>query len=113
MKQVEGVYKVEMLGPYGWEDFSTAFIRNGEYRSGSAEHFTAGRYEISDHRFEMEGNLTQYVEHRPLFGHKDVKGLPIKFRGTIENGKIDGQARVEDNEKYEVRFRLDRLPFRY
>jgi len=111
MKEIEGVYKVEMLGPYGWEHFSTAFIRDGEFRSGSAEHFTAGRYAINDERFEMEGNLTQYVEHRPLFGQKAVKGLPIKFRGNIEDGNIDGEARIPGDNKYSIRFRLDRMPY--
>ena len=26
MKDIEGVYKVELLGLHGWESFSTAFI---------------------------------------------------------------------------------------
>ncbi len=113
MKQIEGVYKVEMLGPYGWEHFSTAFIRDGEFHSGSAEHFTAGRYEVDGDRFAMEGNLTQYTEHRPIFGQNDVRALPIEFEGTIDNGIIDGNARAVDNARYSVRFRLDRLPFLY
>ncbi len=100
-----------MLGPYGWEEFSTAFIQDGEFRSGSAEHFTAGRYEIDGERFAMEGNLTQYTQYRPLFGETDVKGLPIEFSGTIEDGVIDGEARVVDSGRYSVRFRMDRLPF--
>ncbi len=111
MKEIEGIYKVEMLGPYGWEEFSTAFIQDGEFRSGSAEHFTAGRYETDGDRFAMEGNLTQYTEYRPLFGETTVRGLPIEFNGTIEDGVIDGEARVVDNDRYSVRFRLDRLPF--
>ena len=111
MKKIDGVYKVEMLGPYGWENFSTAFIHDGLFRSASAEHFTAGHYELGDEGFEMEGNLTQFVEHRPLFGHKDVKGLPIKFRGTIVDDVIDGEARVDDGSRHSLRFRLNRLPF--
>ncbi len=113
MKNIDGVYKVEMLGPYGWEHFSTAFVRDGEFRSGSAEHFTAGRYEIDGERFAMEGNLTQYTDHRPLFGETEVRGLPIEFEGTIGDGVIDGDARVVDDGRYSIRFRLDKLPFLY
>jgi len=111
MKNIEGVYKVEMLGPYGWENFSTAFIHDGLFRSASAEHFTAGFYELEDEGFEMEGNLTQHVDHRSLFGRKEAKGLPIKFYGTIRDDVIDGEARVADGSRHSLRFRLNRLPF--
>ena len=111
MKKVDGVYKVEMLGPYGWENFSTAFIHDGLFRSASAEHFTAGHYELEDGGFEMEGNLTQHVDHRPLFGRKVVKGLPIRFHGTVRDDVIDGEARVTDGSRHSLRFRLNRLPF--
>lgn len=111
MKHIDGVYKVDLLGPYGWEPFSTAFIQNGEFRSASSQHFTAGTYEIDDAGFMMEGNLTQYVENRPLFGRKDVKGLPIEFTGSIYDGIIDGEARVPDGSRDSHRFRLNRMPF--
>ena len=57
-----------------WENFSTAFIHDGLFRSANAEHFTAGHYELEDEDegFEMEGNLTQYIEQRPLFGRNEV-----------------------------------------
>ena len=109
MKNIDGVYKVDMLGPYGWESFSTAFIQDGKFRSASAEHFTAGTYVIEKHGFEMEGNLTQYVDHQPLFGRKKIKGLPIKFNGGIYDGIIDGEARAQDGSKYALRLRLSRM----
>ncbi|MFT5114538.1 MAG: hypothetical protein ACI8P9_003876 [Parasphingorhabdus sp.] len=113
MKNIDGIYKVDILGPFGWEDFSTAFINAGDFRSASAEHFTAGTYEVEDCGFEMEGNLTQHVENRSLFGRKDIRGLPIKFRGRIEDDVIDGEARVPDESRDSIRFRLrlNRLPF--
>ncbi len=110
MKNVEGIYAVEILGPYGWEQFSTAFINDGEFRSASAEHFTTGTYAIDGEAFEMEGNLTQHVDSRTLFGESDVKGLPIEFRGKVEEGVIDGEARVVGNGRFALRFRLNRLP---
>ena len=110
MKDIEGVYKVELLGPYGWENFSTAFIHDGDFRSASAEHFTAGHYEVDGESFSMAGSLTQFVEHRPLFGEKEVKGLPINFRGKIDAGIIDGEARAEGSRRYSLRFRFNKLP---
>ena len=111
MENINGVYQVDMLGPYGWERFSTAFIKNGEFRDASAEHFTAGVCEVDDGSFSMQGNLTQYVDHRPLFGATQIKGLPIEFRGRIDDGVIDGEARASEDDKYRLRFRLQRLPF--
>ena len=111
MKEVEGIYKVEMLGPYGWESFSTAFIHDGEFRSASAEHFTVGNYAVEDGGFAMEANLTQFDDHRPLFGRNKVKGLPIKFNARIQDDVIDGEARVADGSRHSLRFRLNRLPF--
>lgn len=110
MKNIDGVYQVDLLGPYGWERFSTAFINEGEYRSASAEHFTTGSCKIDNGGFHMEGNLTQFVDHRPLFGQKQIKGLPIDFTGSIDDGVIDGEARVSGDSKYSLRFRLNRMP---
>jgi hypothetical protein len=113
MKTIDGIYKVEMLGPYGWERFSTAFMKNGEFRSASSEHFTAGNYAFADGDFEMEGNLTQYVDYRPLFGRKAVNGLPIRFIGRVDSDVIDGEARVVDDtdgRRFSLRFRLKRMP---
>ena len=111
MKSIDGIYRVEMLGPYGWERFSTAFIRNGEFRSASTEHFTAGNYQLEDGGFQMEGNLTQYVDYRPLFGRKQVKSLPIKFIGRVDDDVIDGEARIAEGGRESLRFRLNRMPF--
>jgi len=111
MEKVDGIYRVDLLGPYGWERFSTAFIHNGEFRSASSEHFTTGTYEVDDGGFLMEGNLTQYVDTRPLFGQKQVKGLPIEFTGSIYDDVIDGEARVPDGSRNSLRFRLNRMPF--
>ncbi len=110
MKQIEGIYRVDMLGLYGWERFSTAFIQDGEFRSASSKHFTAGTYKLDDGGFQMEGQLTQYSNHRPLFGRKKVKELPVEFIGRIDDGIIDGEARVPDGSRNSLRFRLNRMP---
>ena len=109
MKGVEGVYRVELLGPYGWESFSTAFVNDGRYRSASADHFTDGVYRVEGERFNMVGNLTKYAEHNSLFGEKSIKGMPIEFKGTICNGVIDGEASALDGSKYSHRFRFNKL----
>ena len=110
MDSIDGVYRVDLLGPFGWESFSTAFIDGGEFRSASASHFTSGTCVVEDDGFEMEGNLTQYDDSRVLFGRSEVRGLPITFNGVIRDGVIDGEARPDDDEGPALRFRLARLP---
>lgn len=110
MKNIDGIYKVDLLGPYGWEKFSTAFIQDGKYSSASAEHFTTGTYSIEDCGFEMNGNFTQYDHTRTFFGREDIKDLPIKFTGGIYDDIIDGVAREHKGGKHSLRFRLSKMP---
>ena len=111
MDNIDGIYRVDLLGPYGWERFSTAFINNGKFRSASAEHFTTGNCKVENGGFRMQGSLTQYVDDRPLFGQTEIKGLPIEFIGRVDDGVIDGEARASDGSRYSLRFRLNRMPF--
>ena len=110
MRDIEGVYRVEVLGPYGWEGFSTAFFNGGRYQSASAEHFSAGRYEVKGKDLRMTGTLTQHTRHHALFGKKKLDGLPITFKGKIQKGTIDGEARTEGRFRPKLRFRFNKLP---
>ncbi|HEY5738677.1 MAG TPA: hypothetical protein VIW27_03070 [Gammaproteobacteria bacterium] len=109
MKNIDGIYRVELLGPYGWERFSTAFIDGGEFRSASSEHFTAGSCTADGEGFRMRGRMTRYVDNRALFGRSELRGLPIQFNGVIRDGIIDGEATVVDDARRSLRFRLARL----
>ena len=48
---VEGIWKVEAMGPYGWEKVATAFLRAGRYLAASVEHYSTGAYETADGAF--------------------------------------------------------------
>ena len=109
MTNIDGVYRVDILGTFGWESFSTAFIDGGAFRSASAEHFTEGTCSVADGGFQMEGSLTQFDDNRVLFGRKNLKGLPIKFRGEIHDDVIDGVAKLTHGGRHSLRFRLARL----
>jgi hypothetical protein len=109
VKGIEGIYKVEMLGPYGWERFSTAFIQDGHYRGASAEHFSIGSYRVEGDNFDMVGNVTQYSENRSIFGKKGLGKLQIKFKGKVENDVIAGEASAVTDRKYTLSFRFNKL----
>ena len=58
---VEGIWKVEMLGPYGWENVSTAFLEDGRYLAASQDHYVTGSYEVN-------GNRVRVIEHLDTTG---------------------------------------------
>jgi len=107
MMSANGIWKVEMLGPYGWESTATAFLEDGKYRSASENHYTVGNYEVSGNRIEISANGVQHGEVRTVFGDKR-KEMDLKFEGEIEGDEIKGQAR-DDKGTYQISFRTTRL----
>ena len=104
---VDGIWRIEMLGAYGWEGVSTAFLEDGEYRSASEDHYSIGSYDISDNKIKVS---TRYVSHgqaRTLFGVKN-KEMNLNFEGDLSEGQITGRA-TDDQAKFIITFRATRL----
>ena len=87
---VEGVWKVELLGPYGWESLSTAFIENGRYLSASQDHYTLGRYEVDGDRIRVVARIHTHAE--ALDPAADPAGREFGFEGQFSDAQISGQA---------------------
>ena len=106
---VEGVWKVEMLGPYGWEKVSTAFLENGQYRGASAEHYSVGRYEQVGDEIRVQARLMQHGSTRTIFGETKSQ-LSLSLQGRLkEPDEIFGFAHPDENQTFEVKVRLTRL----
>jgi len=106
---VEGIRKVEVMGPYEWEEFATAILQNGRYFEASADHYSAGSYDVNGKVFTMDLQLHQHGKLRTLFGEKE-KQVSVRFEGKIKkNDKIVGKAISPRHKKYDLRLRLSRL----
>lgn len=106
---LEGVWKVEMLGPYGWENISTAFMVNGKYLSAGSEHHSVGGYEEDGEQVRIWAQTTQDGEVRTIFG-ETRKLLDIRIEARQEKpGEIAGSVYPADNPDFDVRVRLTRL----
>ena len=109
---IDGIWKVEMLGPYGWEAMSTAFLHDGHYWAGSAEYYTVGNYVIDGQKITAETLLVMHGKLRAIFG-KLSKRYKVHFEGEISStSTIVGKA-TDDDGDFLVRFRaakLDELP---
>lgn len=106
---IKGVWKVEMLGPYGWEYLSTAFFLNGRYFAAGADHHSIGSYTLSDGILKVNMCLTQHGKLRTVFGSKKTQ-VDICVEGKIKKpGKISAIAHPCENTKFSVKTRLSRL----
>ena len=98
---------MEILGLYGWEPMSTAFLEDGKFWAASANHYTVGNYEISGSRIEISAVAVQHGKVRTVFGEKK-REMGLKFEGEIEGGEFKGQAR-NDTGAHQISFRSTRL----
>ena len=104
---MNGIWSVEMLGPYGWEPVSTAFLEDGIYRSASENHYSIGKYEVSGNRIEINVTGVQHGKTRTVFGKKE-RVMNLTFEGEIDGDGIKGH--VQDGEgAYQISFRSVRL----
>jgi hypothetical protein len=104
---VDGIWKIEVLAPYGWEAVSTAFLENGRYLGASQDHYVTGEYTLSGNQVRVVGVSHAHGESLNLFGASE-KELELTFTGEVDGGQVDGQA--EDKQgKYSITFRATRL----
>ena len=104
-----GVWKVEIKGPYGWEKLGTAFLQNGHYLAGSADHYSTGSYEVDGDAFTAEIEVNQFGKVRAAYGSKK-RQMIHRIEGKIKKeDKIVGNANPNTGNKFDVRVRLTRL----
>src|SRR5210317_1670511 len=96
MMSVNGIWKVEMLGPYGWESMSTAFLEDGRYQASSQDHYAVGRYELSGTHIKVAAATHSHGEVRTMFGAREPQ-MELSFEGEVSGDQISGQT--EDQQK--------------
>ena len=104
---VNGIWQVELLGAYGWEAISTAFLENGNYKSASQDHYSIGHYEVAENKIKVTAHQVSYGQARTLFGAKN-KEIDVNFEGEINGDQITGQA-TDGQAKLLTTFRASRL----
>jgi hypothetical protein len=103
----DGIWKIEMLGAYGWENVSTAFLEDGKYKAASEDHYSVGSYAISGNKVKISARHIAHGQARTLFGAKD-REINLNFEGELEGNRATGQA-TDDRGKFIVTFRATRL----
>ena len=104
---LDGIWKVEILTPDGWECMSTGFFEDGKYKSGSRYHYSVGTYEVSGNRVKVSASYVSHGPARAMFGKK-MDRMELEFEGEIDGDQIQGQA-TEGEGHFQVTFRASRL----
>jgi len=104
---VNGIWKIEMLGPYGWESVATAFLEDGRYLSSSQDNYSVGSYVLTGSQVKMTTVTHSHVGGRTMFGVNDPQ-MELSFGGEVRGDQINGQAE-DKTAKYSVSFRATRL----
>jgi hypothetical protein len=105
----EGVWSVEMKGPYGWERLATAFMRDGDYLGGSADHYTVGSYKEDGDNLEISMVVKQYGAIRTIFGRKSADKLQVMAKCKIKKNKIIGTGKAKGIKNFDIQLRFTRL----
>lgn len=105
----EGIWVVEMKGPYGWERIAIAFMKDGKYLGAGPNHYAVGSYKEDGENFEMSVALTQYGQLRTIFGKKFAGKIQITSKGKIEKNKITGTSKAKGVKNFDVLIRLTRV----
>jgi len=87
---VDGVWKIEILGPYGWEAASTAFLGNGRYLAASLDHYTIGRYQINADNIKVDAAMHSHSESQHPAG-SGAAAPKFGCEGQISGARISGQ----------------------
>lgn len=105
--KVDGVWKVEMLGPYGWERVSTGFLDAGSYRAASKDHFAQGTYRLDGDHLRIEADMAIHGELRSLFGRRDDH-FRLRIEADADGERIAGRAEDQDGQ-FSIHVRYTRL----
>ena len=106
---VEGAWKVEVLGPHGWERISTALLKDGLYFAASTDFYSAGSYEVVDDSITWDARVNQYGKVRTVYGSNKRK-INVRFEGKLKKeDKIVGRVQATDSKKFDLKTRLIRL----
>ena len=106
---VEGVWKVEVMGPHGWEKIATALLKDGRYFGASADHYSTGSYEVVDDSISWDTHVNQFGKVRAVYGSKK-REIDVRFEGKLKKeDKIVGRSQPTHSKKFELKTRLIRL----
>lgn len=106
--KIDGVWRTEFLGPYGWEATGVAFLDAGVYRGAGRDYFSVGTYTTESANVTLRVKVTQYGELRSLFG-KTRTTFEVRGEGILSEAVIRGSIQDPHEPRFSIQFRMARL----
>ena len=107
--KIDGVWKVEMLGPTGWEARATAFLESGIYRAASPDHYTLGTYSVDGNSVTAKVTAYTYGQLRAMFGIADPRlNISITAEIDAESMTCEGKA-IDPDGLFAAELRMRKL----
>ena len=89
---VDGVWKIEMWGPYGWETVATGILAEGRYLDASQRHWSQGTYSVEGDRIAIEATTNVHTGEGHLFGRTD-RHFNVHIKGTVSGPTLTGEIK--------------------
>jgi hypothetical protein len=105
----EGIWKVEIYSPYGWERIATAFMKGGEYLAASANHYSVGTYTQDGDDVKISTEVTQHGDLRTVFGLKTADKMQVVSQCRLGENELLGKSVATGREGHDIQIRLTRL----
>jgi len=107
--KVDGIWRMEIFGLYGWESIGVLVLTDGDVVGGGNHHYAVGSYEQADDQLRITLALNYRDVPRTLFGEARNQFTAI-FEGTpsVEDNRFRGSMYRPDKREMSVACRLKR-----
>lgn len=102
---VEGVWTIEVYGPFGWDSRGIFVFEKGRILGGDNRQYTAGKYSVSNDEFSAELRVHYYGPPRTVHGEASEE-FETRLIGKIRDGTIEGTVGRPDRPEYDLQVRL-------
>ncbi|PRY20722.1 type III secretion system (T3SS) negative regulator GrlR [Aliiruegeria haliotis] len=102
---VEGVWTLEVYGPFGWDNRGVFVLDRGRILGGDNRQYTVGDYQLANADFSANLNVHYYGPPRTDFGEAREQ-FDTVIAGKLSEGVIEGSIGRRDRPQFDLQIRL-------
>lgn len=104
---LEGIWTMEIYGPFGWENRGVFIFEGGRIMGGDNRQYSSGTYRQTGDTVEARITTHYYGPPRAVFGEVREQ-FATEFSGRMKDGEIDGYIRQPQRPQFDLQVRLTR-----
>ncbi len=102
---IEGIWTVEVYGPFGWDNRGIYILEKGRIVGGDNRQYSVGVYEVTGDQMKAELKVHYYGPPRTVFGEA-TEQFGAEIEGTWKDMEISGIVRRPDKPQYDLQIRM-------